>query len=118
MPHPSVIPPAVASRRLELFLSQRDFCFLLGQKSPSHLSKIERGLIRPSFETILTMEIVFGLNLTWLYGPETLKIRRRIATRAELLARRYARVTRNRFEYEGRAATLLKLATFPEKGGK
>jgi len=57
---PSIIS-LLRSHRMHWCLTQQELAFLLGLKSPSHVSRLERGSCAPSVKIMLAVEILFGI---------------------------------------------------------
>jgi transcriptional regulator with XRE-family HTH domain len=55
-------------------LSQDELAFLLGWKSGSAVSRLENGRRKPSLETLLTMEVIFGIQIREFYAGRFQKV--------------------------------------------
>ncbi len=54
------LPTYLRTFRIRWGLTQREFAHLLGIKSGAHVSRLERGMRRPTAATILASVIIFG----------------------------------------------------------
>jgi len=55
-------------------LSQDELAFLLGWKSGSAVSRLEQGRRKPSLETLLALEAIFGIPVRELYAGRFQKV--------------------------------------------
>jgi transcriptional regulator with XRE-family HTH domain len=60
--------------RTQAGLSQEELAFLLGWKSGSGVSRFERGRREPPLETLLALEVVFGISIRELFAGRFQKV--------------------------------------------
>jgi hypothetical protein len=67
--------------------------FLLGCHNGTKISRYERVSRKPSLETLLAYEVVFGTPARELFAGAYRKVEKKIVTRAQLLTRKISRAT-------------------------
>jgi len=72
-------------------LTQAEVAFLLGVHSGAKVSRYERLSRRPSFQTALGLQAVFGIPAETLLPAMSAQVERKIVARAYLLSRRLER---------------------------
>ena len=72
-------------------LTQAEVAFLLGVHSGAKVSRYERLSRRPSFQTALGLQAVFGVPAETLLPAISAEVERKIVARAHLLSRRLER---------------------------
>jgi transcriptional regulator with XRE-family HTH domain len=72
-------------------LTQAEVAFLLGVHSGAKVSRYERLSRRPSFQTALGLQAVFGIPTEALLPVISAEVERKIMARANLLSRRLER---------------------------
>ncbi|HEX4961648.1 MAG TPA: helix-turn-helix transcriptional regulator [Thermoanaerobaculia bacterium] len=65
-------------------LSQDELAFLLGWKSGSAVSRLEQDRRKPSLETLLAMEAIFGIPIRELYAGKFQKVESAVKERVTL----------------------------------
>jgi transcriptional regulator with XRE-family HTH domain len=65
-------------------LSQDELASLLGWKSGSAVSRLERGRRKPSLETLLALEAIFGVPIREFYAGRFQKVETAVKERVEL----------------------------------
>lgn len=58
---PSFIHDYLRSHRRKWAITQRELAFLLGHKSPTHISRLEQGKRTPSKDIVFACEVLFGI---------------------------------------------------------
>lgn len=58
----SLIHSYLRTHRRKWALTQKELAFLLGHKSPTHISRLEQGKRAPSKEVVIACEVLFGLS--------------------------------------------------------
>ena len=85
------------SRRLDNYLrtyrkhagfSQKETAFLLGCREESKVSRYERRIRHPSFETSVAFRKIFGVSTDELFAGVVEKVDTKIVKRAQLLAQK------------------------------
>jgi len=72
-------------------LTQAEVAFLLGAEDGAQVSRYERLSRRPSFQTALGLQAVFGIPAETLLPAISAQVERKIMARAHLLSRRLER---------------------------
>jgi transcriptional regulator with XRE-family HTH domain len=70
--------------RRQRSLSQDELASLLGWKSGSAVSRLERGRRKPSLETLLALEAIFGVPIREFYAGRFQKVESVVQERAGL----------------------------------
>lgn len=58
---PSLIHDYLRTHRRKWAITQKELAFLLGHKSPTHISRLEQGKRIPSKDVVLACEVLFGI---------------------------------------------------------
>lgn len=86
----SSLPHYLRTYRRRAGLSQDDLAYLLGSESGTKVSRYERSARKPTLETALAYEAVFGVPVRQLLAGLYERIERRTRRRAGRLAGRLA----------------------------
>ena len=81
------LPSYLRTHRKRSALSQRELAYLLGATSGSKISRCERRVRYPDFETALAFHVIFRTTVPALFPGALDKVRRRVRRRARRLAR-------------------------------
>lgn len=58
---PSFIHDYLRTHRRKWAITQKELAFILGHKSPTHISRLEQGKRIPSKDVVLACEVLFGI---------------------------------------------------------
>lgn len=73
------------TERRKWALTQKELTFLLGRKSPTHISRLEQGKRLPSADAILACEILFGVAPRTLFPKLYADTEENVMERAAIL---------------------------------
>lgn len=77
-------------------LSQEELAILLGMEDAASVSRLERFLHKPSFDTALTLQALFGVDVDQIFAGLTLEKERHLMKRVGVLESRLRRKQLNR----------------------
>ncbi len=89
----SPIHEYLRTSRRKWALTQKELAFLLGHKSPTHISRLEQGKRIPSKEVVLACEVLFELPPRKCFPKLYVEIEEAILTRASTLYERLDKKT-------------------------
>lgn len=81
--------------RRRLNLTQRQLAWLVGSRSHTLISRLERGLQLPSLRVALSLEVVLGVSIKELYRGLALDMKRLVDVRVGRARRTAKEVTKN-----------------------
>ena len=85
---PSPVRPRLRPWRRGHALKQKELCSLLGIKSTTHISRIERGARSPSLEIAIACEVLTGEPLNFLFGERYSEVELKTLVRVRKFLRR------------------------------
>ena len=77
-------------------LTQDELAFLLGDANGTKISRLEKSLRQPDFQTALACQIFFGVSAKEIFPSIFAKVERQVLKRAHLLSRKLNKPHRNR----------------------
>lgn len=81
----SPIQNYLRTKRREWALTQKELAYLLGRKSPAHISRVEQGSRKPQIDIALGGEVLFGLTPEQLFPTLYADIEESVLARAATL---------------------------------
>jgi len=85
---PSFIHDYLRSHRRKWAITQKELAFLLGHKSPTHISRLEQGKRIPSKDVVLACEVLFGVPARSCFPKLYAEIEETVLARAATLYER------------------------------